>query len=88
MAVARMELGVVEIDWLVAVLEAGQVAGAPDAPLLTPKEQARVVREVKRAQRAAHESFDRERAHTRRMKAAFRTAPGKDTETLDYGQGR
>jgi hypothetical protein len=95
MAVARMELGVEECDWLVGMLEAAQRAGI-DVPVgtrgprnkLTPKEQKRVMREVKRAQQAAHDSYDREQAETRRRRAAMRTAPGKDTEALDYGQRR
>jgi hypothetical protein len=84
MAVARCELGVAEIDWVVAMCEAqGRV---PEPPPMTEKERARIMRELKRAQRAAHESLAREQAHTRKMKAGFRTAPGKDTEVLDTGQ--
>lgn len=80
MAVARCELGVAEIDWVVAMCE------GREPPRMTEKEQFRTLRELKRAQRAAHESLAREQAHTRKMKAGFRTAPGKDTEVLDHGQ--
>jgi hypothetical protein len=82
MAVARCELGVGEIDWVVAMCE------GCEPPRMLDKERWRIMRELKRAQRAAHESLARERAHTRKMKAGFRTAPGKDTETLDHGQRR
>jgi hypothetical protein len=80
MAVARCELGVREIDWVVALLDPKR---GERPPHLAPKEQAKVIRELRRAQRAAHEAKAREEAHTRKIKAAFRTAPGKDTEVLD-----
>jgi hypothetical protein len=82
MAVARCELGVGEIDWVVAMCE------GREPPRMLEKERWRIMRELKRAQRAAHESLAREQAHTRKMKAGFRTAPGKDTEVLDTGQRR
>jgi hypothetical protein len=82
MAVARCELGVGEIDWVVAMCE------GREPPRMLDKERWRIMRELKRAQRAAHESLAREQAHTRKMKAGFRTAPGKDTEVLDTGQRR
>lgn len=85
MAVARCEFGMHELDWLVATLDCAR--GRPvDVPVMTPKEQERVVRELRRAQRAVHESHDREVAHMRRVKAGYRTAPDKDTEVLDHGQ--
>lgn len=86
MAVARCELGVREIDWVVAMCEGNPHEA--DAPPLGERERFRIMRELKRAQRAAHEAKAREEAHTRRIKAAFRTAPGKDTEVLDHGQRR
>jgi hypothetical protein len=85
MAVARCELGVREIDWIVALLDPKR---GERVPHLVPKEQAKVIRELRRAQRAAHEAKAREEAHTRKIKAGFRTAPGKQTEALDHGQRR
>lgn len=64
MAVARPELMVAEIDWVVSVLEA---AGPP------PREQRRALRELKRQQQMAHASAERERRHTRRMRSQFPT---------------
>jgi hypothetical protein len=80
MAVARIELTVAEVDWLLSLLPSTRPEGM---------EQRRAVREIRRAHRMAHESLEREQAHMRRMKAAYRTAPGQDAEALDYkGDGQ
>jgi hypothetical protein len=64
MAVARVELMVAEIDWVVATLEA---AGPP------PRDSRRALRELKRQQARAHESADREAAADRKRRSMYPT---------------
>lgn len=76
MAVARVELNIGEIDWVVKTLTA---AGVPD-------DMKRAMRELKRGQQAGHESLAREQAHLAKMRRGFRTAPENNVVALDHGQ--
>jgi hypothetical protein len=66
MAVARPELMVSEIDWLVALVDAS-------GPV--PRDYRRGVRELKRSQATAHAAADRERRQRRRVAASLPNAP-------------
>ena len=60
MAVARPELTVAEIDWVVETLKATKV----------PRERRRAVRELERAQERAHALQRAELAHVRKVRRA------------------
>lgn len=65
MAVARPELTVAELDWMVETFDAMKV----------PDDFVRGVREMKRAQQRAHDVAEWERRNARAMRAALPTAP-------------